>query len=330
MQQYDAFILNVLRWGFYGETTHLLLSHLPIRSHMTVSPELCHKICLDPSVPSPSELPEDIITLLRSCLFQAVILRNAAGQFIIIEFSDGASATLCSVQKTMPNFVGAMVMQYDMFTETLLFELQEREEMHVRKFYESRKDYIVPGYFSRNVHLPLPTYQGTLNKLIFAGTIHDNIPERQVLHILKHHPDFTLIEGTIERPSGINIKPFSHVEMCNQYHEYRGMLGLRGTAKFCFREFDALAGGYPLFMHPLNYTSQMEPLINNEHYFAIDFDPTPEIFAQRIMDRFYAVRGNEALLNRVRLNGQAWFERNAALPSIIPPIKDWVEKTLPL
>lgn len=324
---YEAFLINLAPGGFYGDISRLLLSLLPIdkiidKEIILTTEQGIRRINFDKN-----EFPEDIADLVAMAFFQALILRTPTNQFALIEFTDGPSGTEYVLRKKCPNFKGSMLAQYDMLLPLLCAGEQDAVG---QALYDTNKHLVTPGYFSRNVWMPMPEYQGTIDKLFFAGTLHQRVPERQVLHILRHHPDFVFLESLMDVSTGKHSRPMDYHDMLNVYAGHRGVMALRGTSRFCYREFDALAGGYPLFMHPLTYTSSMEPLINNEHYFAIDFDVNPEVFAQRIMDRFYAVRGDAALLDRVRRNGQAWFQRNAEWPIVANRMKDWVEKTLPL
>lgn len=308
--EYDVISVNVrihrpatIASGFYDSVSSRLIEKLPVRTLTSYTY----------GSPIPDELPTEIADIIRrSTGFQALIIRNPDQKFILIEYTDGPSGTTGAIDTHAPHFLGAVVCQYDALSTA----------------YKSSPYQIVPGYFSRNMETPLPPYTGTIDKLVFVGTVHPDVPERQALLRLREHPDLTLVEGYVRRPDGANIRPVEYSHALSQYASHRAVLALRGTSYFCFREFDILAGGYPLISHELNYTSQMEPLVDDEHYFAVPFDPHPEVFARRLIDKFNDVRGDTARLERVRRNGQSWFFRNATWQGITDRLYEWTLRIL--
>jgi len=328
---YDALVINISpcsTLALFARIIDNVLARLPIRElryheSFWIHPKLGIQY-----------YPPDPTNHLKNGAHQALILYNLRSEFVVIEFTDGSGCTIEALRH--PKFRGAMPMQYDMV-------LQWQQSMN-SPIPESVFKKVVPGFWSRNDYegvtmsnptsrytqsgfTPTPPYNGTIDKLFFAGYI-NNQQERQVLTVLEHHPDFMFVRNQTSA-DGIHFNPVKKKDLYHYYANHRGSLGLRGTSGFCFREFDILNGAVPLFMHPFTYSSQMEPLVDNEHYFAIEYDPTPEIFAQRIMDRFVQVRGDAALLEKVRVNGQQWFSRNCEIPHIADHTAHWVLNTLP-
>lgn len=329
---YTVVILNIepMEAGLYGRITDSVLARLPLRNVTT------HRSFIIDSkqgfvVPPP--LPGEP---LKNVTGQGIIIYGPTGDYVIVDFTDGPVIAFEGIKD--PKCRAAMVMQFE--------ELARMVEVHHAQFPQDSLAKLVPGYWSRNDYLtsatwdiqaryqesgfmPCPPYNGAISKLFFAGTVHDK-SHRHVLHVLRHHPDFVLVEGTVDPLTGHHTIPISDKpDLYTAYADHAGCLGLRGTSGFCYREFDILCGGYPLFMHPFTHSTQMEPLIDNEHYFAVEFDANPEVFAQRIMDRFYQVRGDVTLLNRVRLGGQQWFHRNCEIPHITTRISQWIINTIP-
>lgn len=335
LRGFDALLLNIdpLSVDLYSTIASNVLIRLPIQNR-----EICSNYWVD-DAGTYHFSPLNFQNALKNSYSQALILYGFRGEFVVIDFTDGPSCAVDALYS--PNLRGAMIMQYH---PTEIEKIRDKNnttpiplEKVVGGFF-SRNDFIthpitdVQGRYLQSSFVPPPPYTGTVDKLFFAGTLHRHTPERQVLHVLRDHPDFVFIEGNIA-PNGFNTRQVTKPELMDRYAQHKGMLALRGTSGFCFREFDALHGGYPLFMPPWYHVSQMEPLVDNVHYFAVEYDPTPEIFAQRIMDRFYQVRGDVELLTRVRQEGQAWFQRNAEIPVIAERIAQWVlgqlrEKTI--
>lgn len=326
---YDAIVINLdpIGMSLYARIVDNVLARLPIRNITNHESFWIHPtLGIQYYPPNPTNY-------LKNGASQALILYNQRAEFVVIEFTDGASCTIDALRH--PMFRGAMVMQYDEVFEGYRSSTVPIPEEALKK--------VVPGFFSRNDYdnvvisnpasrytqsgfTPCVPYNGNIEKLFFAGHI-NNQEERQVLHVLKNHPDFVFVQNQTSS-DGVHFNPIEKKDLFNYYANHRGSLGLRGSSGFCYREFDILHAGCPLFMHPFTHQSQMEPLINNEHYFAVEYDPTPEVFAQRIMDRFYQVRGDTALLDKVRLGGQQWFLRNCEIPHIADRIVNWVYGTL--
>lgn len=326
---YDALVLNLEPAGMslYARIVDNVLARLPIRElHRHESFWIHPKLGIQ-------YYPPDTTNYLKNGASQALLLYNPRAEFVVIEFTDGASCTIDALRH--PLFRGAMVMQYD--------EVLKGHRSATTPIPEGVLQKVVPGFFSRNDYdiavlsdptsrylqsgfVPNPPYTGTIDKLFFAGHI-NNQQERQVLTVLEHHPDFVFVRNQTSA-DGVHFNPVEKKDLYQYYANHRGSLGLRGSSGFCYREFDILHGAFPLFMHPFTHQSQMEPLVNNEHYFAVEYDPLPEIFAQRIMDRFAQVRGDAALLEKVRLGGQQWFYRNCEIPYIADRIAQWVYGTL--
>jgi len=327
MHFYDAVTLNLRPAGqdLYSRVADQVLARLPIRNitrHVTYWIDEENSFRRFPKVENES---------LHNIDGQVLFLYGKKGTFVVIDMTDGPQTALEA--SSHPQCMGVMVSQH---------RQQEFEKLarHNANYNVSK---LIPGYFSRNdfsffaedphgrylqsSFTELPPYTGTIDKLVFAGTIHEHTPERQALVHLRNHPDVQFYEGRLAQ-NGFNHRVIEKEALIREYASHRGSLALRGTSGFCFREFDLLCGGYPLFMHPFTHASRMEPLINNEHYFAIEFDPTPEIFAQRIVDRFLQVRGDLALLDKVRRGGQEWFRRNAEIPTIATNIIEWLSSTL--
>lgn len=324
---YDAVALNMepVSYDMYSRITDNVLARLLIRQkkyHHTfwIDDEGSYRIV-------ETQQAHDILNLVA----HALVIYGHDDEFVVVDFTDGPSVAIQASFEA--KFKGAMISQ---FSDYQFLKLVDRTTVldtskFVRGFF-TRNDFSYPtddpaARYCNSSFIPLPPYTGTIDKLIFAGTLHEHTPERHVLKHFRDHPDVQFYEGSIS-PNGLNHRVIDKQELWKEYAQHRGMLALRGTSGFCFREFDALCGGYPLFMPPWLYETRMEPLIDNVHYFAVEFDSNSEVFAQRILDRFYQVRGDEALLTKVRLGGQEWFRQNAEVPHIANTIVQWIQSTL--
>lgn len=199
-------------------------------------------------------------------------------------------------------------------------------------FFSTNSYYPTPSQEGKLDCFPPPPYTGEIDQLFFGGTFQLGSPQRQVIPVLESHPDVRCVLSTIhaltaggwEDRTG-SIRPYNYSEYLALAGKHLAMLALEGSAGFCYREFDALRMGAPLIMSPWRFSHRMEPLIDGEHYFAAEYDSNIEIFAERIIRRFNEIRHDSKKRDRIRLNGQQWFNRNCTLPHITTNIIRWVE-----
>jgi hypothetical protein len=229
---------------------------------------------------------------------QAFTVARPDGRFAVVEFTDVPALIPAAME--MPPFITGMAMQAEPSHEAV------------------RRGKMVGGYFSRNQWTPLPAYSGEIDRLFFGGTVHHG---RDVVRALQVSPDTAIVEGTRES------KPLARAAFLTLSARHRVVLALPGCG-FCFREFDALAGGWPLMMPPWRTCHRMEPLVPGEHYIAVEHHAEPRVFAARILDAFDLVRRDTALLERIGAAGRAWFERNCTMPLIADGVVAWLSDAL--
>ena len=330
MSIYRATVLSIQahHTDFYGTTVRALIHALDISditwidNVTTYSPHIREQF--------PTDTIHDIIG--RSTAQAMVIYPttryqgNPDRRFVVIDFTD--YPILVDKVYHAPECVRCMAMQrYD------------------PKLPASDYPRLDAGFFSTNVYypaerqleenkwecLPPPPYTGTIDQLFFGGTFQPRSPQRQVIPLLQPSPDVRLVLSTMfpanepgwNRMTG--SRPYDYHDYLAVAGEHRAMLALEGSSGFCYREFDALRMGMPLIMSPWRFSSRMEPLVDGVHYLAAQYDTNLELFAERILRRFNEIRHDQALRDRIRRNGQQWFERNCTIPHITENLTAWVE-----
>lgn len=339
---YSANIITVQKTygSFFGNITRAILQKLEIQEDSCAWLDNTTK----PIVSQPYRNITDVID--RSTGAAIIILNKKLyhgkkdKRFIVIEFSD--FPVLSQMVSNFPECIGCMAV-----------------ERHDQLLPSSDYPKIESGYFSRNFlyipdkdlfdlsleYPPKFSYTGTIDQLFFGGAIQPNSTQRQVLSILRDHPDVKCIlservqltdtEKNRLMSSGVpeyrvnnmfrSIRPYTIDGYLQVAAQYKALLALEGTSGFCNREFDILHMGAPLIMPPWRFSHKMEPLVDNLHYLAVDFDTNLHIFAENILKRFNEVRYDERKRDFIRLNGQQWYLRNCTIPKITENIVQWIE-----